>query len=117
MSEGIQQGIEGAKRAADHADRETAQWSDMAIGWVRILAMRRAEMTSETVRDYAFQHGLPDPPDPRAWGFVMPAAARAGHIAKKTTPEGYDVFVTGRNQQSHGRPVRVWSSLIFKPVV
>lgn len=108
-------GKKGAKKAVDHANRKTSNWSKQAIECVRVLALGNAEMTSETARDFAErQMKLPLPPDERAWGGILPAAARAGHIKKKKTPEGHDVFVTGKNLQSHGRPVRVWVSRLYR---
>lgn len=48
-----------------------------------------------------------DPAEPRAWGAIMRIAHRAG-ICSPT-----DRYRSGRSLTSHGRPERVWSSLVF----
>lgn len=113
MDKATEIGHDAAARAVEHADRKVKSWSVTALECVRVFALMRTEMTSETVREFAEKYiGLAEPPDERAWGGILPSAARKGYIRKKKTPEGYDVYVTGANLQSHGRPVRVWVSLI-----
>ena len=105
-------GIAGAQQALDHAKRKISGWDEMALGWVRLLALQQQTMTSEDVRAYAAEKNLPNPPDQRAWGAIMPKAAKAGFIHKARAPLGGDVWVTGKNRQAHGRPVRVWRSAL-----
>jgi len=95
---------EGIQRAVDHADREIESWSDRASDMLLSCARARgkgAEITSESIRNYAEFHDLPPPPDKRAWGAVMLKAARAGVIKKV----GY---TTANDPKVHCNPVSLW---------
>jgi hypothetical protein len=68
----------GMQRAADHADRESEGWSDLAYGFLvdYVAANRGRAFMAEDVRSRAEAEGLPAPPDNRAWGSVISRAAR-----------------------------------------
>lgn len=92
---------DGAQRAADHADRVIASWSERAGDALTAFVKSGAEFTSEDVREYAEQAGLPAPPDGRAWGAVILRARKAGLIRLVR-------YSPGRNPVCHSRPMAVW---------
>ena len=78
-----ERGREGAKRAADHADRMIPRWSDVALAFVRVYVLKTRPddiFLTEEVRAAAKEWGLDDPTDGRAWGQVMRRAEREGVI-------------------------------------
>lgn len=93
--------LDGMTRAADHADRETPTWSDRAIAYVREFAGMEdgRAFLIEQAREYAEYHGLPLPPDGRAWGAVATRAARLGIIVR----DGY-----GSARSSNNSPKCMW---------
>jgi hypothetical protein len=92
------------RRAKEHADRVEPNWSDCAMGWVRIYALAKEEFICEDVRRYAEGRGLPLPPDGRAWGSVMMKASRAGLI------QATDRIRNATDPKVHMNPSRIWRS-------
>lgn len=96
---------DGMRRAVDHADAVSERWSDRAYnalrGFTGALPVGTL-FTSEQVRRYAELHGLPAPPDQRAWGAVMMRGRRVGLFSSR----GY---ATSENEQAHCRPVTQWA--------
>lgn len=97
----------GAQRAADHADRVTEGWSDMAFAHALtfIAALPDGQtFTTEQVRSYATKEGFPLPPDSRAWGQVALRLLREGRIERA----GY-----GRSQErnKHSCPTILWKAV------
>lgn len=73
---------DGMRRAVDHADRVSHAWSVLAYQFVQhYLAYDGPFLAEELVRA-AYDYGIPEPPDARAWGAIMNRAARAGLIVK-----------------------------------
>jgi hypothetical protein len=103
----IQQGEalkeEGMRRAVDHADREVLSWSERAYAAVKIFAIKGLPFTTEEIARWAYSHGLPVPPDPRAWGSVMRSAVLAGLVEASH-------YEKSQNPKAHRRPVQVWQS-------
>lgn len=94
----------GIIRAVNHADRVHSNWSDNAFDALKSFANllgRGEHLTSELVRAHAEFHGLPTPPDKRAWGAVMLKAARAKLIVKKG-------WTTATDPKVHCNPVSLW---------
>jgi len=92
---------EGAARAADHADRTTGgEWTEQASRFTMQLARSCDHFQCSDVRDAA-EGKIPAAPDQRAWGAVIKALHRAGHIR----PIGYGP--TSR-RTSHGRQEQRW---------
>lgn len=74
---------DGMRRAVEHADDVTAEWSKRAIGLlIEYARWDDAGFLAEQVRLFAHDQGLPSPPDGRAWGAVFQRAAKAGHIVR-----------------------------------
>lgn len=101
---------EAATAARDAAmDRAAAgmgpEWSAKAMGFVRRYAQHRQFVTAEDVRAFAHSFGLPQAPEPRAWGKVMRDAARAGVLEKV----GY---VSAKSAHAHCRPSTLWRSML-----
>lgn len=71
---------DGIQRSGDHAgDR----WKRSARGYLlEFLTVRPSPFLAEDVREFAEVRGLEAPPDGRAWGAVMRAAARDRLIDK-----------------------------------
>lgn len=82
MSAAVQARDDGMARAIDHAELVHAGWRAKALRAVADYITRDlfiGEFTAEDVRDWS---KLPEPPDRRAWGGIMMAAARAGWIKR-----------------------------------
>ncbi len=92
--------IEARDRALDRMDGAHGAWIRMAVGEIRKLARITPLLTSADVWKY-----VTDPPEPRAMGSAFQRAKREG-VIKPTR----DYLPYG----SHGRPIRVWESLIYK---
>ena len=91
-------GVIGMTLASDHADAESAGWSDRA--YAALLAAAHAMGGSFTIEQARARCVVDAPPDGRAWGAVVNRAARAGVILK-----------TGRfasATSSHGSPKPLW---------
>lgn len=70
----------GVKRAVDHANSVEAEWSGQALGMLTAYAATRDEpFLIESARRWAEAHGLPKPPDDRAWGSVTRCARSKRH--------------------------------------
>jgi hypothetical protein len=98
---------EGIMRAVDHADKVHEQWSDRAFStltdYIELIGGAGSEFTSEMVRFYAEDQGLPKAPDQRAWGAVMLKAVRANKCKKKG-------WATATDPKVHCNPVTLWEA-------
>ncbi len=95
-----QKGHAAAKAAADHADREIAEWTKRAIALFSVYARNSTgPFLTEEARQYAESHGLQEPPDGRAWGHVAKAAQKAGIVVSA----GF-----GAAKSSNGSPKVLW---------
>ncbi len=102
VAEGRRLRDEGMKRAADHADRVSAEWGQRALDFLRGWVVGRTSFTSTDVRIAATAAGVPAPTHERAWGPVFMRASRLGLI----TPAGY---VPHPDPRAHATPARLWS--------
>lgn len=95
----------GIALAVDHAEREHCGWSGAAFDILATFAAKAARsgetFTSEQVRAYADERGLPAPPDGRAWGSVFLRASRA----KMIEHAGFD---TSTNPRRGDTPIKKW---------
>ena len=84
MSEASMRRDEGMAAAVAHADRVVPSWGDKANAALRafVAASPGVRFIAMDVRDYAEVRGLAEPPDNRAWGYIMRKAALAGLIRK-----------------------------------
>lgn len=104
---GQQLAREGAARAAEKADRMSPDWSELALKAVRDYALTHDEFTTEDVR-LAAESVVPPAPDARAWGHIVPLAAKWG-ICSMT-----DRVARSKLPASHKRPLFVWKSNIYR---
>lgn len=75
-------GAEGMQRAADHADRVDADWTEQAFAAVVTGVRAQPEpFTFESLR-LRIEGKVPSPPDARAWGVVVRRAIKTGVIVK-----------------------------------
>jgi len=97
----------GTNLAIAHADAVHEQWSDralqMLLDYIDLIGGTGSQLTSEMARFYAAEHGLPRPPDGRAWGAVMLKAARAGKCKKIG-------WTTATDPKVHCNPVSLWEA-------
>lgn len=74
---------DGMQRAVDHAERVAAGWKRRAHGYLlEFLCSRKESFLTEDVREFSERKGLDAPPDGRAWGAIMRAAAKEKIITK-----------------------------------
>lgn len=98
---------EGMQRAVDHADRVIPDWKLDALAYVKQYAEANEQFMGELARRYAEARGFPPPPDKRAWGAVMMAAAKAGYVKKLG-------WTTATDPKVHKNPVSLWGSQIYR---
>lgn len=96
----------GIRKAVDHAEDVTPGWSDRAFEMLRCFADDHrlnggGSFTSEDLRTYASNLGLPSPPHLRAWGGVFQRGAKAGVIVKAG-------FTTARAPHVHKSILATW---------
>jgi hypothetical protein len=105
---GFELAFAAAERAADHADRVHAEWTEMALAAFMEYAETHEEFATEDVAP-ANPH-IPVPPDKRAWGHIATKAKHKGAIIKsnRTRPT--------KNAHAHSRDVTLWTSLICEAV-
>lgn len=73
----------GIERAGAHADRVEDGWRYQALALLTAFAGEQpGPFLIEAAREYAQTHGLPPPPDGRAWGAVVRLAASKKRIRK-----------------------------------
>lgn len=95
--------VEAVARVESHANARWLTTARQAVGW---LALTQPSFTTDDVwrvlagRD-ASTH------EPRALGAVMKQAARLGYCTASET------WQQSARSDCHGRPVRVWTSLLF----
>ena len=76
----------GIIRSILHAEKDSPHWADAAFSQLAVFAgRRRRPFTIENFRQYAEGHGLPVPPDRRAYGGPTQRAIRRGVIRKVGT--------------------------------
>lgn len=94
----------GIKLAADHAERESPGWGELALGYVKEYACYHTEFTGEDCRMYAESRGFEAPPHKRAWGSVLLSAARRRIIKKIGTRQV-------QNPRAHMAIATLWKGL------
>lgn len=98
-----QLGQMAAEAAANHAERESPGWKDLAFdAFVRYAKLAAPnEFITKNAREHAERvWGVPLPPDPRAWG----------HIATRARVEGVVRFIKKiEAPHVHGGKVSVWT--------
>lgn len=95
----------GAERAAEHADRACADWSELALQAFRDHAAVHAQFSTEDVIAAAVK--LPPAPDKRAWGQIAMKARRLGICAKSH-------IGTSKLPHAHARWITIWASNIVR---
>lgn len=98
---------DGMERAAEHADRVEPGWRDRAYWHLQVYAATHREFMTEDVRVWAYENGLPQPPDGRAWGAVTVQAAKNGFIV-------LDRYQKTRIRPAHATPRPVWRSRLYR---
>lgn len=98
---GQQLAEEGGHRALDHAERVEDDWGNRAYAALVAYSRFASMLTIEQVKEEAYNHGLPEPPAPGAWGPVTKRAKKEGLIE-------FLRFNTSANATQHGKPVILW---------
>jgi hypothetical protein len=101
---GEQLKIEGMSAAAANADKSHLNWSEQAELLVLLAAEEMQQFTTEDVRA-KFGDLIPEPPDKRAWGYVMTKLAREGKITRVG-------FVKAKSKTVHGMYVSLWTGVV-----
>jgi len=93
-------GHAAAQASAARADREIDDWTLKAVALFAEYASRSFDpFLTEEARVFAESHGLPNPPDGRAWG----------HVAKRCQRDGLTVSAGfGSAKSSNGSPKVLW---------
>lgn len=93
------------QRVQDAAERRSPGWTDLALQFLALYAMRHPVFSSEDVLDASIDYGLPQPHDARAWGAVYRAAERRGVIRRSS--------IVYLRRRGHCSPALKWESAIF----
>jgi hypothetical protein len=95
-----EKGHAAAQASAERADREIDDWTLKAVALFAEYASRSFDpFLTEEARVFAESHGLPSPPDGRAWG----------HIAKRCQRDGTIISAGfGAAKSSNGSPKVLW---------
>jgi len=73
----------GMASALDHAEQDAPGWGEQCFSLLRTYAaMQHHDFTIETFRAWAHAHGLPMPPESRAFGPVTQRAIRESVIVR-----------------------------------
>jgi hypothetical protein len=96
---------EAIASVACHADENHPGWTGEALGYLKLYAEFHQEFISEECSAASHKAGLVKAHDPRAWGQVFRAAAKAGVIRK----DGYAIS-NNRNRS----PTVKWRSLVYR---
>lgn len=73
----------GIEMSGEHADRTESGWRYQALALLTAFASEHpGAFLIESAREYAQAHGLPSPPDGRAWGSVVRLAVSKRRIRK-----------------------------------
>lgn len=83
-----------------------AEWRRHALRSVELLAMIHSRFTADDVWELLDGIGC-GTPEPRAMGGIMRTAA--AHLWIHATGD----YATSKRPECHGRPVRVWASLLL----
>jgi hypothetical protein len=96
----LEKGHAAAQASAERADREIDDWTLKAVALFAEYASRSFDpFLTEEARVFAESHGLPSPPDGRAWG----------HIAKRCQRDGTIISAGfGAAKSSNGSPKVLW---------
>lgn len=97
---------DGMATAIEHADAVLPGWGEHAYEMLVGYALNNFEFMTEDARVWAHRHGLPTPPDGRAWGAVTLRAVKAGIIS-------CDRYQKTRIPPAHSTPRPVWRSAIY----
>lgn len=92
----------GAATAAAHANSKSAGWLARATGLAEQFVIAHVDVPSfqaTDIRAFAEEHGLPAPPDARAWGHVMRRLKKERVIesvgtGKSADPKQHNGFIT-----------------------
>lgn len=98
---------DGARQAADHADRVHPEWSALARQAIRDYAAKHEEFTTEDV--ITASPWVPNPPDKRAWGHIALAVKKEGVVE-------HAGHTYSKLRHAHCRPVTKWCSLVCAAV-
>lgn len=88
----------GAQAAAEHAG---FSWQEEAYKAFCFYGKNNKRFMTEDVRVYAESHGLPPPPDSRAWGGIVIKVKAEGLIRHLT-------YAPNKMANCHASPKSVW---------
>lgn len=95
----------GMSLAVERADRAQINWSDVALQFIRVYALRnrKVKFIAEDVVAAALEYGLAAPPDKRSWGSPFRKASSLGIIRRC----GYGV-----SNNRHCSPTPLWQTAL-----
>lgn len=88
----------------DNQDKHCPNWSVEAINKLRAFIIFKDEFITEEFRQWAFNAGLPEPRNNKAFGGVMRLAESLGIIRKTDKYRSTGI-------KSHHRPMIVWEGV------
>lgn len=92
----------GMKVASDHAELTNICWNQMAFDMLVECPLKT--FMTEQLRAWAYENGLPKPPNEKAWGSIVTKAAKAGLII-------FQGYRRVSNPQAHRRPAGLWEKV------
>lgn len=91
---------DGMDRAADHADKVKAEWTDLAFKAFCQYARQTIE-PFQTIDVRRWATWIPEPPDKRAWGKIPRMAMKQGVVRQIG-------FKSTKSATGHNSPASVW---------
>ena len=97
----------GMKRALDHADAETQNWTERTLCALEVFCkvLKTQRVTTFVMEDFRKVRSDALPASPNAWGAITNIASRRGII--RWTGE----FRNAKSLKTHAHAVRVWEIL------
>lgn len=97
----------GMAMAEDRANRLVHGWSDAALEMLVsfLNTVGDKAFLAEEARKWASEHGLPDPPNDRAWGGVIRRASFMGLIK-------FSGYSKTTNPRAHRTPAAKWAGAV-----
>ena len=98
---------QGIAAAAEHQERESVGWTELAAAFIHRYARTHREFISEECTEASREYGLIQPENQKAWGQPFRLAAKRGYIKKHPDKLGV-------SKRRHLSPCPLWVSRVYR---